>query len=217
MPVGNKWKLSALLLLLGLLFSVIVMLALAEFHEEIGEPFLARVDQLGMQIIHSHDTPTLTRMALALSWIGSPTTLFPCISIAAILFWGLRFRRDAVLLAAAMGGSGVLNTALKLHFRRVRPDVPWAFVTEHSFSFPSGHSVGAVVLYGIVTYLLWSHLHAVWQRIAAITAALLLIAGIGASRVYLGVHFPTDVAAGYMVGLLWLLPVIGANEYLNSR
>lgn len=211
----RKRKLAALLLLTGLVFSVIVMLTMAEFHEEVGEPMLSRLDSVVMQAIHTRDTPTLTRLAFTLTWIGSPVVLVPVVALAATLLWRARLRRDAVLLLVAMAGGAVLDTVLKLHFHRIRPDVPWAFVTEHSFSFPSGHSAGAVVLYGMITYLLWNHLGGVWHRIAVTVVALLLIAGIGASRVYLGVHYPTDVAAGYLVGLMWLVPVIGTNEYLN--
>ncbi len=211
----RKRKLAALLLLTGLVFSAIVMLTMAEFHEEVGEPMLSRLDPVIMQAIHVRDTPTLTRLAFTLTWIGSPAVLVPVVALAATLLWWAKLRRDAVLLFAAMAGGAVLDTVLKLHFRRVRPDVPWAFVTEHSFSFPSGHSAGAVVLYGVLTYLVWNHLAGVWHRAGVIAVALLLIAGIGASRVYLGVHYPTDVAAGYLVGLMWLVPVIGTNEYLN--
>jgi membrane-associated phospholipid phosphatase len=211
----RKRKFAALLLLIGLVFSAIVMLTMAEFHEEVGEPMLSRLDPVIMQAIHTRDTPTLTRLAFTLTWIGSPAVLVPVISLAATLLWRAKLRRDAVLLFAAMAGGAVLDTVLKLHFKRVRPDVPWAFVTEHSFSFPSGHSAGAVVLYGVITYLLWNHLGCVWHRVAVTVGALLLIAGIGASRVYLGVHYPTDVAAGYLIGLMWLVPVIGTNEYLN--
>ena len=214
LPV-RKRKLAALLLLTGLVFAVAVMLAMAELHEETGEPYFMRLDQVGMQAIHAHDSPALTRVAFTLSWIGSPATLVPVVGCTGILLWKRRLRRDAVLLVAGMTGAAVLDTVLKLHFRRVRPDVPWAFVTEHSFSFPSGHSAGAVVLYGVVTYLVWKHLRTAWQRIGVVAAALLIVAGIGASRVYLGVHYPTDVAAGYLVGLMWLVPVIGTNEYLN--
>ena len=214
LPV-RKRKLAALLLLTGLVFAVAVMLAMAELHEETGEPYFMRLDQVGMQAIHAHDSPALTRVAFTLSWIGSPATLVPVVGCTGILLWKRRLRRDAVLLVAGMTGAAVLDTVLKLHFRRVRPDVPWAFVTEHSFSFPSGHSAGAVVLYGVVTYLVWKHLRTAWQRIGVVAAGLLIVAGIGASRVYLGVHYPTDVAAGYLVGLMWLVPVIGTNEYLN--
>jgi membrane-associated phospholipid phosphatase len=210
----DKLKLSALLLLLGLILSVLVMLLMAKIHEEIAQPFLEHVDQQLMQTIHAHNTPALTRLAFTLSFIGSPLALVPGIALSALVLWAVKLRRDALLLVIAIGGAALLDTVLKLHFRRIRPTVPWALVTEHSFSFPSGHSVGAVVLYGTITYLIWNHLHDLAQRAAVIASALLLIAGIGASRVYIGVHYPTDVAAGYLVGLLWLLTLIGANQYL---
>jgi membrane-associated phospholipid phosphatase len=216
MPIhNNKWKLTGLLLCIGLAFSILALVAMAEFHEEITEPFLTKWDQLGMQIIHAQDTPALTELALALSWIGAPRVLVPAVTVVSLLLWRVKLKEDAVVLFLAIGSAGVLDTALKLHFRRVRPDVPWALMTEHSFSFPSGHSVCAVVLYGMVTYLLWKHLHRLWERVVVIASALLLIAGIGASRVYIGVHYPSDVAAGYLVGLLWLFTVIATNEYLN--
>lgn len=216
MPIPeNKWKFAGLLLGVGLAFSILALVTMAEFHEEITRPFLSRWDSLGMQIIHGRDTPALTRLAFALSWIGSPKAFVPAVVAACLVLWRLRLKEDAVVLFFALAAAGVMDTALKLHFRRMRPDVPWALATEHSFSFPSGHSVGAVVLYGMATYLLWKHLHALWQRVVVITTSLLLIAGIGLSRVYLGVHYPTDVAAGYLVGLFWLLTVIATNEYLN--
>jgi undecaprenyl-diphosphatase len=205
----------ALLLLAGLIMSTVVTLMMAKVHEEISQPFLEHVDQSILQNIHAHDTPALTRLAFTLTFIGSPKALVPGILIAAIVLWIVKLRHDAVLLVVAIGGAALIDTVLKLHFRRIRPTVPWALVTEHSFSFPSGHSVGAVVLYGTITYLIWNHLHDLAERSAVIASALLLIAGIGLSRVYIGVHYPTDVAAGYLVGLLWLLTLIGSNEYLN--
>jgi membrane-associated phospholipid phosphatase len=213
----DRWKLFVAFLAIGLFMAIVVLLVMAKIHEEIAHPFLERLDQQGMQAIHAHASPSLTRAARFLSWIGAPATLVPIISVSAIVLWLVGWRRDASLLVLGIGGSGALDIALKLHFRRVRPEVPWAFVTEHSFSFPSGHSVAAVVLYGSLTYLIWRHLHHLWQRTAVIAAALLLIAGIGASRIYLGVHFPSDVAAGYAVGLIWLLPVIGSCEFVRRE
>jgi membrane-associated phospholipid phosphatase len=216
-PRPENAKAFALLLLSGLIMSIVVMLILAKIHEEIAQPFLEHVDQYLLQTIHTYDTPALTRLAFTLTFIGSPAALVPGVLCAAIILWVRKLRHDSVLLIVAIGGAALIDTVLKLHFRRIRPNVPWALVREHSFSFPSGHSVGAVVLYGIVTYLIWNHLHDFARRATVIASALLLIAGIGLSRVYLGVHYPTDVAAGYLVGLLWLLPLIGANEYLNRE
>jgi len=216
-PRPENARAFLLLSLAGLVMSIIVMLLMAKVHEEIAQPFLEHVDQAVMQAVHADDTPALTGLAFTLTFIGSPSALIPLVTIAAIVLWKVRLRHDAVLLVVAIGGAALIDTVLKLHFRRIRPTVPWALVTEHSFSFPSGHSVGAVVLYGTITYLIWNHLHDFAQRTAVIASALLLIAGIGLSRVYIGVHYPTDVAAGYLVGLLWLLTLIGANEYLNRQ
>jgi undecaprenyl-diphosphatase len=206
-----------MLVLAGLAMSMLVTLIMAKIHEETAQPFLEHVDQYLLQAIHAHNTPARTRLAFSLTFIGSPSALVPGVLIAAAVLWVRRLRRDAVLLIVAIGGAALIDTILKLHFRRIRPNVPWALVREHSFSFPSGHSVGAVVLYGTITYLVWSHLHDITQRAAVIACALLLIAGIGLSRVYIGVHYPTDVAAGYLVGLLWLLTLIGANEYVRRE
>ncbi|MDP9038651.1 MAG: phosphatase PAP2 family protein [Acidobacteriota bacterium] len=213
----SPWKLVLVAVAAALLTSLAAMLLLAEFHEEIAEPFLAALDLRIMGFIHAHATPSLTLLARGLSWIGSPSVLVPVICATAAILWLRGLRRDAALLSLGIGGSGALDLALKLHFRRVRPGVPWALATEHSFSFPSGHSVGAVVLYGLLTYLVWSRLHDLWERTAVVLAALLLVAGIGVSRVYLGVHFPTDIAAGYAVGMLWLLPLIAGSEFLARR
>lgn len=213
----RKRTLLLLMLGCGTLASLFAAWFLAEFHEEIAEPFLHALDLTILSGIHAHDTPALTHLAFALTFIGSPRALVPAILVAAALLWAKRLRRDAILLILGIGGAGLLDMALKLHFKRIRPDVPWAFVSEHSFSFPSGHSVCAVVLYGMLTYLAWSHLRALWQQVAVILAALLLVIGIGLSRVYLGVHFPTDIAAGYAVGLIWLTPLIAGTELLRRH
>lgn len=201
----------------GLLAALLAAWLLAEFHHEITRPFLEHVDLSVLTGIHAHDTPVLTRLAFGLTFIGSPSALVPIVGISAAGLWAIRHRRDAALLVLGLGGSALLDLALKLHFRRVRPDLPWVLVHEHSFSFPSGHSVGAVVLYGILTYLVWSHLDALWQQMAVIVAAFLLVAGIGLSRVYLGVHYPTDIAAGYLVGFVWLAPLLGGSEYIRRE
>lgn len=213
LPVRRR-TLFLLMLAAGLSASLLAALLLAEFHREITRPFLERIDLSILSGIHAHDSPGLTRLAYGLSFIGSPTTLVPVIAITAIALWLGRMRRDATLLVLGLGGSAALDFVLKLHFKRVRPDLPWAFVHEHSFSFPSGHSVGAVVLYGTLTYLVWSRLGAAWQRVVVVVLALLLVIGIGLSRVYLGVHFPSDIAAGYAVGLIWLAPLIAGNEFV---
>jgi membrane-associated phospholipid phosphatase len=214
-PSINRWKLFAIFLFVGLIATVLIMLALAELHEEIIEPSSIQIDHAIQAMVHAHTSPGLTKLMFALTWIGSPITLIPVIPLVAGLLWWKRWRDEAVVLLIAMVGAGAMSAALKLHFRRVRPDLPWALVHEHSFSFPSGHSVFAVVLYGILAYLGMRHLHGAGQRVAMLATAVLLILGIGLSRIYLGVHFPSDVAAGYFVGLVWLAVVAGCDWKLR--
>jgi len=214
-PFIHKWKLFALSLLAGLLVSGFLLLALEELHEEIAKPFFIHMDLQIQQAVHGHTSVARTRWMKGLTWIGSPQLLFPGVPLIAALFWWRRLRREAMVFFISMAGGAMLNTALKLHFRRVRPDVPWALVHEHSFSFPSGHSVCAVVMYGTLVYLGMRYLRLGWERVAIIVAAVAVVSGIGLSRIYLGVHYPSDVAAGYLVGCIWLMTVIGADWNLQ--
>ena len=200
-----------IVLLAGLLLAALLMAGFAEIHEDLSQPHNMAIDEAILQGIHAHDSPALTALAKTLSFIGSPMTLIPVILIASSLLWLRRYRRDSVLVLLSMGGAGGLDTAMKLHYRRIRPDLPWAFVHEHSFSFPSGHSVMAVVLYGMLTYLLLQYECKAWERTVLVLGSVVLIVGIGLSRIYLGVHYPSDVLAGYIVGMVWLIAVMAAD------
>lgn len=206
-----KWRRFALSLVVGLVGVGILLHLLAEFHEEIAEPFLTYLDLRIQTFVHGYTSPGLTSVMLGLTWIGSPTVMFPAAALIALWLWWRRLHRDAVTFVTAMVGAIILIGVLKLYFHRARPDVSWAFTEEHSFSFPSGHSMVAVVLYGILVFLRFRHLHRLWERVAVSVVAVGLILGIGLSRIYLGAHYPSDVAAGYLVGCCWLTTVMLAE------
>jgi undecaprenyl-diphosphatase len=212
---AKTWKLFGALLLVGLVATSVMMLTIAEVHEHLGVPRMERWDDHIQDRVHGDTTPGLTRVMFALTWIGSPEVLGPAIPLLAAALWCRGLRRAPVVWLAATGGAAVLVTVLKLHFRRVRPDLPWAFVHEPSYSFPSGHSVLAVVVYGSLIFLGMRHLRRSWERVAVCVVAGALILGIGISRIYLGVHYPSDVAAGYFVGAVWLGAVMGADWYVR--
>jgi undecaprenyl-diphosphatase len=209
-------KLFGVLLLVGLVATSVMMLTLAEVHEHLGGPRMERWDDHIQDRVHGDTTPGMTRVMFALTWIGSPEVLTPAIPLLAAVFWWRGLRRAPVVWLAATGGAAVLVTVLKLHFRRVRPDLPWAFVHEPSYSFPSGHSVYAVVVYGTLIFLGMRHLRRSWERVAVCVVAGALILGIGISRIYLGVHYPSDVVAGYFVGAVWLGAVTAADWYVRK-
>jgi membrane-associated phospholipid phosphatase len=211
----KTWKLFGALLLVGLVASLMMMLALAEIHEHLGGPRMERWDAHIQDHVHGDTTPRMTRIMFALTYIGSPRVLTPAIAVIAVLLWWRRLRHAAMVWLIATGGAGVLVTVLKLHFHRIRPDLPWAFVHEPSFTFPSGHSVFAVVVYGMAIYICMRRLRRDWQRAVLLVAAGALIFGIGVSRIYLGAHYPSDVAAGYFVGAVWLTVVVGSDRYVR--
>lgn len=212
----GKWKLLGAFLLVGFGAALVVTSGLVEFHDEILEASFGHWDQAIQSWVHGLARPMLTQVMLGLSWIGSTLVLVPAVALAAGLLWWRGMKDDAVLVAAAALGGVALNEVMKLYFKRLRPDVPWAFVHENSFSFPSGHSVMAMVLYGVIVYKTQDKLRSRWAKAALVVGALLMVAGIGVSRVYLGVHYPSDVAAGYFVGAVWLAAVVGSDVWVEG-
>jgi undecaprenyl-diphosphatase len=190
---------------------------LVELHDEILKASFEQRDQAIQSWVHGFTRPMLTKVMRGLSAIGSPYTLAPAVALAAGMLWWRRLKDDAVLVAAAALGGVALDEVMKLHFRRLRPEAPWALVHEHSFSFPSGHSVLAMVMYGVIVYKTQDKLNSRWARAALMVGAFLMVVGIGLSRVYLGVHYPSDVAGGYFVGAVWLGAVIGSDLWVEGQ
>ncbi len=130
------------------------------------------------------------------------------ISVGTVLIglWLLkRKRRDqAVFLSAAVGGATLLNFILKQIFARPRPAYPHAFLTETGFSFPSGHAMISIAFYGAIAYLSYAYVKSFRAKLLVSLGALLISGCIGFSRLYLGVHYITDVLAGWAAGMTWL-------------
>ena len=118
------------------------------------------------------------------------------------------------LFTIALAGAFVLNTGMKLIFAKPRPELWPRLIPETSFSFPSGHALGSMVLYGVLAYLLsrlFPQKSSIFYGISAV-----VIGAIGISRLYLGVHWPTDIFAGYSVGFLWLMMNIAFFNWQNQ-
>jgi undecaprenyl-diphosphatase len=119
---------------------------------------------------------------------------------------------------AAFGGAGVLTLVLKNLIRRPRPPAASEFLYGTSFSFPSGHALGSLVGYGMLAYVVGS----MWVdtnrgRFQLVIGTAALIIAIGLSRLYLGVHYFSDVVAGYAVGVLWLSVCISGLQVAQRR
>lgn len=134
--------------------------------------------------------------------------------LASLFLWRKRLKKEIVALWIALIGGSATTYLLKIIIDRPRPID--AVILEDSASFPSGHATIAVAFYGFFAYLLFNNIKNIHTsqkyRASIILAGAVLIFLIGFSRLYLGVHYLSDVLAGYLVGLLWLLVGIGYNR-----
>ncbi len=167
------------------------------------------------------ENPALTRAMMFFTTIGSGGPVVAItVAIMMFLYFVLKHRRELILFVFALGGSEALNILLKLAFRRERPTFH-RLVPESGFGFPSGHSMGAFSLYGVLAFLLWKHIPVWWGRTVLILASCALILAIGISRIYLGVHYPSDVLGGYLASGFWLAASIWTyqkySEYVISK
>lgn len=160
-------------------------------------------------------TPVLDKVMLSFTFLGEPVILLiVCLVIGTwLLIRGQRSQATILIIAAA--GAVALNTWLKVLFGRARPMLWERVVDVGQYSFPSGHAMISMVIFGIIGYLLSSKFP-LW-RIGIISLTILLVTGIGLSRLYLGVHWPTDIVAGYAAGLVWLITCIFSLQVWQER
>lgn len=151
------------------------------------------------------DYPNWNTFFVTITKFGNPTTI-AAVSIVVFLFLYLKkFKRAAIWYASGVIGiSAIANSVLKLIFTRSRPTLEH-LVTEHTYSFPSGHSTGSMVVYGMILLLLPLLIEQKALRLLLQVLLACLILGVGISRIYSGVHYPSDVLGGYLFGISWLL------------
>lgn len=175
-------------------------------------------DDAVIRFVQSMESPPLTALAKGLSLVGS-SKLAIGISLLTmlILFFALKHRLELALFLWVGLGSQLLNTLLKLWFHRERPTIH-RLIEQAGYSFPSGHSMAAFSLYGVIAYLLWRHMHSRSERFLLILFTVLMTGGIGWSRIYLGVHYPSDVIGGYAASGAWLMLSVACFEaYRNHK
>jgi undecaprenyl-diphosphatase len=166
-----------------------------------GEPFFFDVPVL--ERLHSLSGPSLDSLFLTLSTIGYSGGVIP-VDIVLVLVLALRRHpRSATFAAVALAGSALANMLAKHVFARARPALWQSLAPESTYSFPSGHAMGSATLACVLACLAWNTR---W-RWPVIAIGALLTLGIGVSRMYLGVHYPSDVMAGWSAAIAWTLGV----------
>ncbi len=197
---------AALWLAVGLASSVFVVWAFAEVTEGVIEGESRRFDRAVLLWIGANFPAWLDGPMRFITALGYYQVVLPLLAVATLGFYLASWRLSAVVLLVSTAGGAVLTTVLKAVFRRARPELFDSGYTAAFYSFPSGHATVAVGFYGALTLMLAYHLRGRLRWAVVIVGAALVLL-IGFSRLYLGVHYPTDVLAGFLAAPLWLVSV----------
>jgi undecaprenyl-diphosphatase len=199
---------SAVWLTAALAFSAFVIWAFFKLADEVLEGDSRAFDKAVLLWIHRNVPDWLDGPMRLVTALGYYYVVVPLLVVAVFLFYRRGWRLSAVLLAISTGGSIVLTTVLKGVFQRARPELFDSGYQASFYSFPSGHATVAAGFYGMLTVILAYRLEGLARWVVAV-AGVLVVLLIGFSRLYLGVHYPTDIIAGYLSALLWLVCVGG--------
>lgn len=161
-------------------------------------------DEIIVQFINQLASPSFTEGVVFITNFGGMNTLSVLLLVAISLLLVRKLWTEAILVTGSTLGGTVLMFALKDLFHRARPVVGTPIIRETGYSFPSGHTTISMCFYGILLYLVFRYCKPLWLKCLLSLALTYLIGMVGLSRVYLGVHYPSDVWGGFLLGLFWL-------------
>jgi undecaprenyl-diphosphatase len=167
--------------------------------------------------VHGFASPRVTVIMRALSLYGGPTSLTIIGIVLALAFLYERWHRGAVLVVVTMAGAGLFDLLLKQSFGRARPAAFFDYPLPASHSFPSGHAFFAASFFGGLAALITGRVGGRVLRAVIWLVAGVLILLVGLSRVYLGVHYPSDVLAGYAAATVWVAAVAFGDRLVSHR
>ena len=204
---------TATLLSLGI--AVLSLFLFAWIAESVSHEQTKNFDLAVRMRIHGYASPNVTKTMIAISFLGGDGLTVAAI-VAAVVFVYFRWLRATLWLVVTILGAMVLDVSLKYAFHRTRP-TPFFGPLPHSYSFPSGHALFSFCFYGVLAGLLAGRTRSQLARILIWTLAAVLVTAIGLSRIYLGVHYPSDVIAGYLAATLWVTALISLDRMRIRR
>ena len=166
------------------------------------------IDDATRTAINGVASPALTSIFEGLSFLGSVAVIYTLTAVAVVALWLRGAGNAALRLMVVMGAAGILNNVVKMSIARPRP-VPFFGDLPASYSFASGHALFSACFYGVVGGMIAAELPQAWQRGAVLATTAALICGVGVSRIYLGVHYTSDVIAGFALAALIVCCVRG--------
>lgn len=206
-----------LYIVVGLSLCIISILIFGNIVDGVSEnESIVQFDTALANALHAEATPASTAFFINVSLFGGTILFVWAVGLGVVLAIQRRWLAQLVWFIT-IGGGQVLNTLLKAFFARPRPTFTSPLVIEQYYSFPSGHAMMSFIAYGMLAYIICITLKNNLQRFIVVLLAIIMVTLIGLSRMTLGVHYFSDVIAGYAVGTLWLVTCISAWRYVEQR
>ncbi|MGB3403245.1 MAG: phosphatase PAP2 family protein [Microcoleaceae cyanobacterium] len=204
---------SSILGISGLIIAILATLGFLLLSQQVLNQHTTEFDTTILQYFLSIQNQILTQFFIVISFLGKPSLLLLINLMFSIFIWLKKQKFIAIIFLIIGNGAAGFNLFLKSSLARDRPEL-WDRIIEVKYlSFPSGHAMGSIVIYGLIGYYLMNQFKPWRWLILTLTSILILL--IGLSRLYLGVHWPTDVIAGYIMGSIWLTIAILIIEIIK--
>jgi undecaprenyl-diphosphatase len=201
--VRNAYVAFGIFLFAGAAVAIVCTYAFAKLAGHVQSGGTQAFDDAVMSWIAAHQNPLVQQTMIEVTALGTGVVVAMVEFVGALFLWLNKHKHSALLLIIASFGGIILNNLLKLGFGRPRPQIfEWGTYASSS-SFPSGHAMSSVIVYGTVAYLAARLQRRPASRLLTLGFAAVVILLICVSRLYLGVHYPSDIAAGLIIGLAW--------------
>ncbi|WP_312475369.1 phosphatase PAP2 family protein [Neobacillus sp.] len=204
-------------LIIAFIISLVCLIGFSFITLFISDHKIIDFDSDVIAAIQGLESTFLTKVMKFFTFIGSaPVVIILSVILMVFLYKVLHHRLELILFISAIIGSAVLNQILKQIFHRVRPNFH-RLIDISGYSYPSGHAMNAFTVYVIISFLLWRHIESKWGRSLLIFISVVMILGIGISRIYLGVHYPSDIIGGYLASGFWLTIAIWFFQFYKEK
>lgn len=174
-------------------------------------------DQQITNLFYSWRSPVLTGTMMFVTNLGSTLMIVTLGLIIFWLIWRKLSKKEAWMFLVTLAGGAIMNNLLKEIIKRPRPFLISPLINETTYSFPSGHTMNATVLYLLIVFYIFKFLKGNKLRWIYMSSLICLVILIGVSRIYLGVHYLSDVVAGFLAGVLWLITVRLVEKLMASK
>jgi undecaprenyl-diphosphatase len=218
--VRNVYATFGIFLSAGALIAVAFTWGFTQIAGHVSSGNTQAFDDAVMRFVGSNQNPMVRNIMVEVTTLGTGSVVAMLVLVSGLFLWLNHHRHSAALLAVATIGGIALNNLLKLGFDRARPQIFEWGTHAMSSSFPSGHAMSSAIVYSTVAYLAARLQRDHASRILTMSFAALMIFSISASRIYLGVHYPSDVLAGVIIGLAWAafcMAVLEATQLYAKR